>query len=182
MICHGQGDPRVDAFDGGCCYIQGAVCSLRWFVDYSTSSPAGDVNTATLYDSDRNSLGTVFDYVDALMPGGGPQKVARVERVTAQVQGTLYLCSAAAYVIGMDPSLINDRAQFDAAWEATPEYQTIADLWAAQGKPRNWCMTYGPTEQSGQCCHREDQATNDANAANISVAAVSVRSQATGAS
>ena len=35
MICHGQGDPRSDPFDGGCCYIAGVgVCPNRWFIDW----------------------------------------------------------------------------------------------------------------------------------------------------
>ena len=178
MLCHGQGDNT--GFDGGCCWIAGVICPLRWYIDYSTSSPAGDVNTATILDSTGASLGTVFDYVDGLMPGGGPQKVDRVQRVTDQVQGTVYVCSAAAYAIGIDPSLINDRAQFETAWEATAEYQTVADQWEAQGKPRNWCMTFGPTE--GHCCFREDQATNDAKRGALTTTAVTVRSQATGAS
>jgi len=178
MICHGQGDPRADPFDGGCCYVSGEVCPLRWFIDWNGDiGPAGE-----MYDSTRTSLGTITDYVTDLMPGGGPNKADRVARVVAQVQNATFVCSAAAYVIGMDPSLINDRAQFEAAWEATAEYQAIADLWEAQGKPRNWCMTYGPTEQNGQCCFKEDQATNDARAGALDAVAVTVRSAATGAS
>jgi hypothetical protein len=49
-----------------------------------------------------------------------------------------------------------------------------------QGKPRNWCMTYGPTE--GQCCYGEDQTTNDTNANVLDVVAVTVRSSAEGTS
>ena len=182
MICHGQGNdptPRADPFDDGCCFVDGAPCPVRWYIDYSTSSPAGDIGTATMYDSDRNLLGTVFAYVDGLMPGGGPNKAARVQRVLDQVQGTVYVCSAAAYVIGMDPSLINDPAAFEAAWEAHVDYQPIADIWEARGKPRNYCMIYGPPE--GQCCFSEDQATNDARASALTEVAVQVRSGRAGA-
>lgn len=176
MICHGQGDPRTDPFDGGCCFVNGAVCPNRWFVDWTGA--IGPVET--IYDSNRVPLGTVTAYVTSLMPGGGPTKAARVARVVAQVQNATYVCKAAAYAIGMDPSLINDRLAFESAWAARPEYQPIADAWEALGKPRNWCMTFGPTE--GQCCHNEDQATNDARAGVLDPVAVTVRSAATGAS
>ena len=182
MLCHGQGDERADEFTGGCCYTNGVICPARWFIDYSTSTPAGDVNTATILDSDRNSLGTVGAYVDGLMPGGGPNKVDRVQRVTDQIQGVKFVCSAAAYVIGIDPSLINDRPAFEAAWQAHEAYTATGDYWVTIGKPFDWCMTYGPTEGGGQCCHKEDQATNDAKAASMSTTAVTVRSSAPGAS
>lgn len=178
MLCHGQGDNS--GFDGGCCWVNGAICPVRWFIDYSTSTPAGDVGTATIRNSTGASLGTVSAYVSSLMPGGGPTKTQRVQRVLDQIRGVVYVCSAAAYVIGMDPSLLNDRAAFEAAWSATAEYQTIAPQWVAIGKPANWCMTFGPTE--GQCCFREDQATNDARRAKLSATAVTVRSRAQGAS
>lgn len=180
MLCHGQGDQRDDPFDGGCCYIAGQVCPARWFIDYSTSSPAGDVGTATILDANRQSLGTVFAYVNNLMPGGGPNKAARVQRVLDQVRGALFVCSAAAYVLGMDPSLVNDRPAFEAAWQAHAAYTPIAAEWVAMGKPANWCMAYGPSE--GQCCFAEDQATNDARAATMSTTAVTVRRSAPGAS
>jgi hypothetical protein len=179
MLCHGQGDERADPFEGGCCYVNGAICSARWFIDYSTSSPAEDVGTATIRDSNRNSLGTVAAYVDSLMPGGGPTKTQRIQRVLDQVDGIKFVCSAAAYVIGMDPSLINDRPAFEAAWAANAAYTPIAAQWVAMGKPANWCMTFGPSE--GQCCFGEDQATNDSKRANITTTAVTVRSQAPGA-
>ena len=179
-ICHGRGDPAGDLFLGGCCYVDGAVCPLRWYIDYSTSDPPGDVQSATILDADRTSLGTVYDYVDNLMPGGGPNKAARMQRVFDQVQGTRYVCSVVAYLLGMDPSLINDRAQLEAQWAADDAYQPIADHWESIGRPRDWCPQYGPTE--GQCCFAEDTATNDANKAFLTVDAVTVRSQATGAS
>ena len=180
MLCHGQGDLGEDPFNGGCCWIAGTICPVRWFIDYSTSTPGGDVGTATILDSTGVSLGTVFDYVDNLMPGGGPNKAARVQRVLDQVQGVSYVCSAAAVAIGNDPSLINDRPAFETAWEATAEYQAVADQWEAQGKPRNWCQTFGPGE--GHCCFGEDQATNDVKRGNMTTTAVTVRSRAQGAS
>jgi hypothetical protein len=180
VLCHGQGDERADPFDGGCCYVNGTICPARWFIDYSTSNPAGDVGTATIRDSNRNSLGTVSAYVGSLMPGGGPQKAQRVQRVLDQVQGVVFVCSAAAYVIGMDPSLVNDRAAFETAWQGHAAYTPIAAQWVAQGKPANWCMTYGPTE--GQCCFGETPATNAAKAGKLTTTAVTVRRAAPGAS
>jgi len=176
MLCHGQGDPEADLFDGGCCWVDGEVCPNRWFIDW----PGAYGPAETIYDNTRTALGTVTGYVTDLMPGGGPNKAARVARVVAQVQGATYACAAAAHIIGMDPSLINDRAAFDTAWAARVEYQPIADHWQTLGKPRNWCMVYGPAE--GQCCHSEDQATNDARTAALDPVAVTVRRAATGAS
>lgn len=176
MLCHGRGDSE-DGFDGGCCYLAGSICSNRWYFDYAEGDP--DVQNATILDSTGASLGTVYDYVDSLMPGGGPNKAARMQRVFDQIQGTIYACSIPAYLLGMDPSLINDRATLDAQWMADEAYQPVADEWERIGKPRDWCSTYGPAE--AQCCHR-DQSENDAGRAFLTVDSVTVRSQATGAS
>lgn len=180
MICHGQGDQRSDLFDGGCCFVGGSVCQNRWFIDYSTSTPPGnreDIANATVLDHNRQVLGTVDDVARSFV-GNNPN---RRQRVFDQLQGALYVCKVAALVVegnwdGGPP----DRATFDAAWAAHPDYQPVADAWEAIGKPRNWCVLYGPSE--GQCCHAEDQATNDANRANLTAVAVTVRSAATGAS
>lgn len=176
MLCHGRGDSE-DGFDGGCCFLAGAVCDNRWYFEYAEGDP--NVQNATILDSTGASLGTVYDYVDNLMPGGGPNKAARMQRVFDQIQGTIYACSIPAYLIGMDPSLINDRPTLDAQWMADAAYQPVADYWESIGKPRDWCSTYGLGE--GQCCHR-DQAENDAGRAFLTVDSVTVRSQATGAS
>lgn len=168
MICHGNGD--APAFDGGCCIkVGGDVCELRWFIDWTT--PEGEV-----FDSTNTSMGTVDDVARAFV-GNNPQRRARVAEA---VQGTVYICQAAILVVDGDPSLLNDRAAFDAAWAARAEYQSIADGWEAIGRPRNWCMIYGPPE--GHCCFREDQTTNDTYRAGLSVTAVSLRSQAQGSS
>jgi hypothetical protein len=184
MICHGRGtmpgNNAETAFNDGCCFIDGEICPNRWFIDYSTSTPAGDTGTATIRNSEGVSLGTVTAYVTSLMPGGGNTKAQRVARVVAQLTNILYVCAPAAYVIGMDPSLITNRVQFETAWSGRAEYTPIADYWQSIGKPRNWCMSFGPTE--GQCCHAEDQATNDANRAFLHTSAVEVRRRAPGAS
>lgn len=183
MICHGRGsmpgNNAPDLFADGCCIIDDAPCPQRWFIDYTTSVPAGDTGTATIRDATGASLGTVTAYVTSLMPGGGPQKAQRVARVVAQVQGILYVCSIKARIIGLDPSLITDRAAFEAALLADASYQPIADIWESRGQPRDWCSTFGSGE--GQCCFAEDQATNDAKRAMLSVDAVEVRRRAPGA-
>lgn len=169
MLCHGQGDGRVDAFDGGCCYVNGLVCPNRWFIDWA--SPEGEV-----LDSSRTSLGTVDDVARSFV-GNNPNRRASVADA---VQGVSFVCSAAVFAVADDPSLLNDRAAFEAAWELRPEYQPIADVWETIGRPRSWCMSYGPGE--GQCCFGEDPATNDAKRAVLSTTAVTIRGSLNGAS
>ena len=141
MICHAQGDPHADPQSGGCCWIAGNICPMRWFVDAS-----GDV-----YDSDR----VLVDTLD----------------------------QAIRNTFGVNNPMV-DRPQFDVRWGE--EYavggsaEAVGDAWEGISRPRDWCVVYGPSE--GQCCHREDQATNDARRANVTVTGVSIRSQATGAS
>jgi hypothetical protein len=185
MICHGQGTDPVahsDPFDDGCCFIAGQPCQNRWYLDYSTCTPPGnraDVANATVYEGANRtiSVGSVDDLARSFV-GNNPN---RRQRIFDQVQGALYICKVAALVIeagwGSGPP---DRATFEAAWAAHPDYQPVADAWEAIGKPRDWCALYGPSE--GQCCHREDQATNDARRANLTTTAVTVRAAATGAS
>lgn len=165
MLCHGQGDVAHD----GCCYVNGQVCPNRWRIDRSID-PDGVV-----FDAAGVSLGTV-DAVARSFVGNNPQRRATVAEA---VQGTRYICSAAVLAIDADPSILNDRTMFEAAWEARPEYQVVADAWEANGQPRNWCMSFGPAE--GQCCYAEDQATNDAKRAALSATAVSIRRRANGA-
>lgn len=179
MLCHGRGN-STDGFNGGCCWVNGAICANRWFLQYPNDDPTGPVQDATILDSTGASLGTVFDYVDDLMPGGGPNKAARMQRAFDQAQGAIYLCAIPVYLLGNDPSLINDRPTLEAQWAADPDYQPVADHWESIGKPRNWCPLYGPAEQ--QCCYEETPAENDTERALLTVDAVTVRSQATGAS
>ena len=173
MICHGQGDQRANLFDGGCCFVDGAVCPNRWFID---RSPGSAVTQALVLDSTGASLGTV-DAVTRSYVGNNP---SRRQEVYDELQGVLYLCKAAIAAIAANPSIRNNRATFDAAWAARSEYQPIADAWEAIGKPRNWCQLYGPTE--GQCCFGETTTVNAARAATLSAVAVTVRRNAQGAS
>ena len=179
MICHGQGvpagDPNTDPFLEGCCLLtHPTVCPNRWFIDW-----AGDIGPAeTVYDADRTALGLVDDAIRDMVGNSKPRR----DRVKAQTLNIKFLCTAALTVIGADPSLLNDRPAFDAAWEATAEYQPIADIWEAMGKPRNWCMLYGAQAAlDNTCCFSETQAVNDAKAAVLDPVAVQVRSASTGA-
>jgi len=172
MICHGQGDQRVDTLDGGCCFVAGQVCPNRWFIDWTGVAAVAD---AIVRDHTGASLGTV-DAVARSFVGGNPN---RRQQIYDEVQGTLFLCAAAIQAIAVDPNIRNNRATFDAAWAARAEYQPIADAWELIGRPRNWCQLFGPPE--GQCCFGEDQATNDTRAAALSVTAVTVRRGAQGA-
>lgn len=165
MLCHGSGNLEADPFNGGCCWINGQVCPNRWYLE-----------GGSVFDSNRTLLGTVNEVVESFVGKSRPRK----NRVIEQVEGATYICSAAVLAVDADPSVLTDRAAFDAAWAARPEYQPVADAWEAIGKPRNWCQLYGPDE--GQCCFSEDQATNDAKSGALTSTAVTVRRAATGAS
>ena len=158
---------EADDFGGGCCHVPGfGVCPLRWYI-----SDAGEVLA-----SDRSSLGTVTEVIRSFVGNSKP----RQNRVAEQIQGARYLCSAAVLAIDEDPSILTDRAAFEAAWAARPEYAQIADVWETLGKPRAYCMEYGPSE--GQCCHSETTEENSSKAATLSTTAVSIRRSAPGAS
>ena len=177
MICHGRGsmpgNQAQGSFADGCCIWDNHVCPNRWYLTWNT--PDGEI-----FDASGQSLGTVTAYIQSQMPGGGQTKTQRVNRVLDQVRNIRYVCAPAAYVIGMDPSLITNRAQFEAAWSARAEYTPVGDYWVSVGKPRNWCMSFGPTE--GQCCYGESQVVNDQNRSQLHTSAVEVRRRATGAS
>ena len=187
MICHGQGDPRADWQDGGCCFIAGEICPMRWAVD-----SAGDV-----WDSTRTNLGDLDALIRSVYGVNNPNtRDDIIEFLGWQAGTTMFVCTAfgAAAVAHWDEFMasqgqqivMTDRVQADVRWseefDVGGSAEAVGDAWEAAGKPRNWCTTYGPTEQTGQCCHREDQATNDARAAGVSVTRVSVSSQAAGAS
>ncbi len=174
MICHGQGDQRGDAFDGGCCFVNGQVCPNRWFVDYSAvpGGQSGDVTQARVLDSSRTDIGSV-DTVARSFVGNNPN---RRQRVYDAVQGALFICSSAVRAIDADPSILANRAAFDVAWAARimVDAPSLPAGWGA------WCTTFGPGEQ--QCCFAEDQATNTARSSPLSATAVTVRRSAQGAS
>lgn len=171
MLCHGQGDQLPDLFDGGCCFVAGAVCPNRWYI-----APGPVTADRQVFDSTRTLLGTV-DQVARSFVGGNPNRRARIAEA---LQGTLYVCKAAVLAIDAQPSILNNRPAFDAAWFARPEYTPIADAWESIGRPRDWCMIYGPTE--AQCCFSETPAVNAARAGVLSTTHVTLRRSARGAS
>lgn len=166
MLCHGNGD-NADGFSGGCCWVAGAVCVNRWYID----------DSGRVLDAAGVDLGSVDDVARSFV-GNSPQKR---QQVAEAVQGVRYVCRAAVLGLDDDPNGLTDRAAFDAAWlarvEQTPE---VGDHWQSIGKGRDWCVTFGPGE--GQCCYGEDQVTNDAARSGLSITAVEVRRKATGAS
>ena len=90
--------------------------------------------------------------------------------------GVNFACHVAIKVLAESVDASNqlpDRAAFEAAWTAHPDYQSVADAWEAIGKPRSWCPEYGPAE--GQCCFAEDPLTNDGRGAGIPVEVRSLR-------
>lgn len=161
-LCHGSGNLTSD----GCCYVNGAVCPLRWKID------AGHV-----YDAAGTDLGTV-DAVIRQYAGPNPQ---RQRRVADQLQGVTFVCTAAVDVIANDPSLLTNRTAFEAAWSAHPRYATdVAPHWRALELANGWpagsydCPTW--TGRAGpECCYAETQTVNDAKAQPLAATAVTIR-------
>lgn len=128
----------------GCCYVNGQVCPNRL-----------DQTQAQAWLSGLNLRG------------------ARLRAAQDQIANITYLCRAALEAVAVDPSILTTRALFEAAWEARPEYQPIADAWQAIGKPRNWCMSFGPFE--GQCCFAENDQINNTKFSILTETAVTIR-------
>jgi hypothetical protein len=190
MICHGKGDQRADWQDGGCCHIAGVtppsgICQMRWAIDTN-----GDV-----YNSNRQNIGQLDDLIKTVYGVNNPNTRQEIANFLGWQTGIqLFVCTAfgQAAVDHWDEFMapqgqeivMTDRAQADVRWgeefEVGGSAVAVGDAWAASNKPRNWCVVFGPPE--GHCCWREDQTTNDANAAAVTTTRVSVSSQAQGAS
>lgn len=155
-FCHGNGNLNTD----GCCWVGGEICPNRWKI----------VDGRILKGASLTDLGTVEDFAASVSNNPNIQK-----RITDQAQSLTFACSVAVDVLVADPSLLDDRPGFEAAWAAHQDYQPIADAWESIGKPRSWCPEYGPGE--GQCCYAEDEATNAAKGATLTTSAVAIRSQ-----
>jgi hypothetical protein len=173
-VCHGQGEPNADPFFGGCCFNPvGVICSQRWYIDYSTSTPPGDVGTATIYNSARVNLGTVDNYIKTIINGKPRQDIAK-----EMLQGSTYACGALARDLADNgvPTGANWQRDLNARWSATFDpggrAQAVGDYWVATSRPRNWCVTYGPGD--AQCCFLEGAATNAARVAKLSVTRVTI--------
>lgn len=161
-LCHGNGNPSTD----GCCYVDGAVCPLRWKI-------AND----HVYDAAGTDLGTV-DAVVRQYAGPNPQ---RQKRAKDQLQGVVYVCTAAVRVIVDNPATLTDRAAFETAWLNDAEYQTkVRPAWERLEQANGWapgsydCPTW-TGHGAPECCYAEPQATNDAKAAPLTASAVQIR-------
>jgi hypothetical protein len=152
-ICHGNGD----LVRGGCCYVDGAVCPNRWMIV-----------DGHVFDAAGNDLGTVQEIIASVTNNRKAQQTG-----AELAQGITFLCGVAMKVLLADTRLIGNPTGFRQAWLNHAEYQPIADVWERIGKPRDWCMTYGPGE--GQCCYAEPLAENEAKQALLSEVAVTVR-------
>lgn len=177
MICHGQGDLTLPL--PGCCYLPGGtVCPQRWRIDYTGLDPTTQTRQAHIFDSSGTDLGTVDAFVKQVHSGK-----PRQDRVVDVIQGAVFVCGALANAVIANgiPTGANWASEFDAAWSAVYEpggaAAVVGDAWAAVGKPRNWCVSFGPAE--GHCCFGEDQATNDAKAAALTTTRVSIASRST---
>ncbi len=153
-FCHGKGYLETD----GCCWVNGVICANRWKI----------VDGRIKEGPNLTDLGTVAEFAATVTNNPNNR-----QKIVDQASGLTYACRAAINALIAQPALLNDRAGFEAAWAARPEYQPIADAWQAIGKPRNWCPTYGPAE--GACCYSEDEATNAAKRATLSASAVQIR-------
>ena len=136
---------------GGCCYVNGVVCPHHFSADQLLTW--------------INSLGLT-----------GQRKT----RALNMAQGVQHACGIALRIISDDPSLILDRAAFNAAWTSHPDYvRDVRPAWVEVeqrlGIPANSynCSTWGPG--SGQCCYGEDVTTNEVKAAALHSTAVTVR-------
>lgn len=169
-VCHGSGN-LGEAFGDGCCWVGGAVCPLRW-----------KISGGRIFDHTGTDLGTV-DAVVRSHVGNNPQ---RRQRVLDQLQGVTFVCTAAVDVIVADPSLLNDRPAFDAAWNNHAGYLAqVRPGWAALEQTNGWapgsyqCSTW--TGAAGpECCFAEDPASNTTKLAALSVSAVTIRSARAG--
>lgn len=194
MICHSQGDKdhpsNADWQDGGCCHIPGVVppsniCPMRWAIDTNGS----------VFNSNRQNIGQLDDLIKTVYGVNNPNTRLNIINFLGWQSGLqMYICTAFAQAavdhwnefmaVQNQQLVMTNRTQADIRW--SEEFNTggsavsIGDAWANLGKPRNWCVVYGPPE--GHCCFREDQATNDARRSLVTTTRVSVSSQAPGAS
>lgn len=163
-LCHGSGNLDTD----GCCYVEGQPCPLRWKIQ----------DGRILEGPGLVDRGTVDTYINSLVNGNQARN-----RAKAQVQGVTYICKAAVEVIAADASRLNNRAALNAAWDSHPEYvalvrpawervEAMLDIPAGSYQCSTWRGVGDP-----ECCFAEDDATNAAKRANLSVQAVQVRQQ-----
>lgn len=177
--CTGQGDQGDDPFNGGCCLVRNEICPHRWFIDYTGLDPATQTREATILDASGASLGTVDAYVSSVHRGK-----PRQDRVVDAIQGSVYVCGVLANTVVANgiPTGANWEAEFDAAWSA--EYEPgasaadVGDAWAEIGKPRNWCVSFGPPDIP-VCCFAQSDTECDAQAVVLTTTRVTVAQRST---
>lgn len=165
-FCHGQGNLESDS----CCWVNGSICPLRWKIE----------DGHILEGPELLDRGTVQEFAASVSNSKQIQ-----QRILDQAEGVKFACRAAVEVLAGSPALLNDRAGFEAAWSAHPDYVTLvrshwADLEVRLGFPAGSynCSTWvGAPGGRSECCFAEDETTNAAKGAGLSSTAVSIRSQ-----
>ena len=162
-FCTGQGLPDVP---GGCCHL-------------------GETDSGVC--PHYRSADTVADWINS-----SGYKGAAKSRLVMMAQGALHVCTIAMRVYADDVKTGTDRALFEQRWHDHPDYQAdVRPTWTAveerMGYPPD---SYNcPTYQGGgsalaqdfhpdsglACCFGQDEATCDAQAANLHATAVTVR-------
>lgn len=153
MLCHGSGDLTR----GGCCYVGGQVCPLRW-----------KLANGHVYDHLGTDLGTLETFVAQYT-----KSKPRQQAIITQLTGVTFVCKAAADVIAEDPKRINNRSALEAAWNQHAEYVALVrpqwakieqELGLAPGSYN--CSTWRGTGTS-ECCFKETPEENAAKAAQL---------------
>lgn len=165
-FCHGQGGAdQANNGDGGCCYVNGAVCPLRM------KQVGGHIFNAAGTD-----LGTTTQYINSLTNNGAARN-----RAQQQAQGVIFFCLAAIKVIMVNPNLLNDRPAFEAAWNSQADYVAqVRPAWAALEQQAGFpAGSYQCSSWKGanglQCCFSETTTVNEAKASPLNATAVTVR-------
>ena len=159
-FCTGQGNPDDP---GGCCWLEGVVCP-----HYKSGAE-------------------VVDWINNVSGIKGQGK----SRALNMAQGVKHACDIAIQVVAASATTITNRARFESDWRNHPQY--VADVrptWEAleqrMGYPADSfnCPTYqggGSAEAQVHhdtplvCCFSQDEATCDAQAANLHSTAVTIR-------
>lgn len=159
-FCHGKGQ------QGGshCCWVNGAECPLLLKqIDGHIWINGVDQGTTTTYINSLTNNGAAR---------ANAQKLA---------QGVNQFCLAAVKVIMAQPALLNNRAGFEAAWNAQADYVAqVRPHWVAVEERLDLpiggynCSTW-KGGGVGQCCFGEDTPTNEVNAAPLDATVVVLR-------
>lgn len=183
MLCHGQGDPTLNL--PGCCYLPGGtVCPMRWMVNEAGNViDSNGVNVGSLDSAIRNTFGV-----------NNPNIREQIKQFIGRLDGVgprMFVCMAFGYaardhwaefmaqtggVWGVSDEVILEQ-RWSEEYEVGGSATAVGDAWEAAGKPRNWCVTFGPDE--GHCCFRETQQVNDTQAAKVTATRVSVSGRST---